>query len=139
MEKDIKTKALKAQWKDLCNIYLEEFCKRHEYAYEPDMWIGGEPGTIVEVCDMCISMDDIRYDVDNDIETELFERWYWKCLDIYELTGQKYMNYANYCKGAPDHWTRERLDSIREAKKRVELAQKDLEDKIKDCIENGNY
>ena len=113
-------KALKAQWMDLCNIYLEEFCKKHGYKYEPDMLVANEPGTIIEVCDMFVHMDNIRYDVDNDIPESYFEKWYWKNLDVYELTGNSYMNYESFCKGAPEPYTDEQLDKIREAKRELE-------------------
>lgn len=130
ISKEITEKALKAQWRDICNIYLEEFCKKHEYKYDPDMWIGNDPGTIVEVCDMFVKMDDIRYDVDNNVPEEYFEKWYWKGLDVYELTGENYMNYQSYCKGAPDKWTDEALDRVREARKRVDKARLALLDEI---------
>ena len=122
--------ARKAHWRDVCNEYLETFCWKHEYQYDPDMWIGNDPGTIVEVCDMFVKMDDIRYDVDNNVPEEYFAKWYWKGLDVYELTGENYMNYPSYCKGAPDKWTDEALDRVREAKKRVEKARLALLDEI---------
>lgn len=117
-------------WSNVCDSYLYEFCKRHGYVYEPDAWVGSDPGTTICVCDMFVSMDDIRYDVDNDIDPEWFSEWYWKGLDVYELTGEHYMNYPSFCKGAPDPWTKERIDSIRESKKRIEEAKKSLEEEI---------
>ena len=131
--------ARKAHWKDLCNEYLEEFCNRHEFKYEKDAWIGDDPGTIVMVGDMFVNMDDIRYDVDNDVPEEYFCKWYWKGLDVYELTGEKYMNYPSYCKGAPDKWTNEALDRVREAQKRVEDAKASLLDEINNIKNNKNF
>ena len=123
---------LESNWKEICNRYLELFCDKHEWPYEPDMWVGGDIGTIVMIGDMFVSMDNIRYDIDNDVPEEYFTKWYWKSLDVHELTdgAENYMNYENYCKGCPDYWTEERMQSIRESKARIEKAKKALEDEI---------
>jgi hypothetical protein len=129
-EKQIEITALKHQWNDLCNIYLEAFCSKHGYDIEEDCWVADDPGTIAMISDMFVSMDNIRYDVDNNIPEETYEEWYWKSLEVYELTEQNYMNYESFCKGAPDIWTDERLKSIKEAKFRVEEAKKALDEEI---------
>lgn len=121
---------LKLNWKEICNNYLLEFCEKHEYAYEPDCWIAGDPGTIVNIGDMFVNMEDIRYDIDNDVPGEYFERWYWKALEVYELVGEKYMNYQAFCEGCPDYWTESKLASIRAAKQRVIDARDALEREI---------
>ena len=99
----IKTR--QERWNDICNEYLKEFCDRHEWQYEPDMWVAGNTGTIVMIGDMFVSMNNIRYDIDNNVPTDYFEKWYWKSIEISELTdgAENYMNYENYCKGAPDY------------------------------------
>jgi hypothetical protein len=122
--------AIKSEWQILCNMYLKKFCDKHEYVYEPDCWVAGDPGTIVNICDMFVSMENIRYDIDNDIPEEYFERWYWKSLEVYELVGEKYMNYKSYCEGCPDYWTEDKLASIRAAKQRVIDARDALEREI---------
>lgn len=121
---------LKLNWKEICNNYLFEFCEKHEYTYEPDCWVANNPGTIACVNDMFVSMEDIRYDIDNDIPEEKFEKWYLKSLEVYELVGEKFMNYENFCKGCPDYWTEDKLESIRKAKQRVIDARDALEQEI---------
>lgn len=127
---------LDKQWEVICNAYLKAFCKKHEYSYEPDMWVGSDPGTIANVCDMFVSMDDIRYDIDHDIPEGIFAEWYWKGIDVYELTGEHYMNYPSYCKGAPDVWTEERMESIRESKKHIQEAKDALRREIENVKHN---
>jgi hypothetical protein len=100
------------------------------------MWVANNPGTIVCVNDMFVSMEDIRFDVDNCIDIDCFESWYWKSLEVYELTGNKYMNYKAYTQGAPDIYTEEKLNSIREAKKRVEVAKELLQKEIENLKAN---
>lgn len=132
-------KQLKQTWEEVCNTYLQEFYRRHGYYYEPDVWVANNPGTIACVNDMFVSMEDIRYDVDNCIDIDCFEAWYWKSVDVYSLTGQKYMNYSSFCQGAPDSWTEERLNSIREAQRRVFEAQENFEKVLAEIKESGNF
>lgn len=116
---------LKSNFKEICNRYLEEFCNRHDYAYHPEDWIGGEVGGIIEIADMFVTMDNIRYDVDNDIPTDKFSDWYWNSVEHSEL-GLTYMNYPSYCNGAPDPYTQEQIQSIRDGQIRVRQAKEDL-------------
>ena len=122
--------SLKSEWQELCNKYLKKFCEKHEYTYEADCWVASDPGTIANIGDMFVSMENIRYDLDNDIPEEYFEKWYWKALEVYELVGEKFMNYENFCKGCPDYWTEDKLESIRKAKQRVIDARDALEREI---------
>lgn len=128
----IKTR--QERWNDICNEYLKEFCDKHEWQYEPDMWVAGSIGTIVMIGDMFVSMNNIRYDIDNNVPTDYFAKWYWKSIEISELTdgAENYMNYENYCKEAPDYWTEERIQKIRASKKRVEEAKNELLKAIED-------
>lgn len=121
-----KSEDLQLDWYKVCTNYVMEFCKRHGYKYDRDAWIGGEVGTIIEIADMFVTMDNIRYDVDNNIDPELFACWYWKSIELYELGVEKYMNYPSYCKGAPDEWTEECMEELRQSKKRLEEAQKNF-------------
>lgn len=127
---------IRYEWIQLCNEYLQQFCHRHDYKYEPDMWVANDYGTIACVNDMYVTMEVIRYDVDNCIDTDCFESWYWKGLEVYELTGNRYMNYKAYTQGAPDIYTEEKLNSIREAKKRVDVAKELLQKEIEDLTKN---
>ena len=126
---------LQEEWVQTCNFYLRLFCAKHGYPYEPDAWVGvgiDNVGTTVEVCDMFIGMDDIRYDIDHDVDENVFEQWYWKALEVYELTSgsETYMNYPSFCKGAPDYWTEERMKALREGATRVKQARENLEKEI---------
>ena len=138
-DKELAIKALKAEWCDICNQYLKLFCEKHEYTYEPYMWVGDEVGGIIEVCDMFVNFDDIRYDVDNDVPEDYFAKWYWKGLEVYQLTGKKYMNYPSFCKGAPDEWTEERMQAIREMNKRIEQEKEELQKLISGCKEYEDW
>lgn len=123
------------RWKDICQEYLKLFCDKHEYSFEDCFWVTDNYGTIACVSDMFISMEHIRYDIDNNIEETMFEKWYWKAIEIFELTGQDFMNYESFCKGAPDIWTEEKIEKLREAHIRVYEAEEALRQEIEEMTE----
>ena len=124
-------------WNEICFQYVEAFCQRHGYIAERDAWVGGDVGTTICINDMYIGMDEIRYDVDNDIPIEQFEKWYWKSLEVYELTNEKWLNYPSFCKGAPDPWPEEKLKKVREGAKKIAQMKKELDDYITEVKNSG--
>ena len=141
---------IKTSWKNICDEYVRAFCERHEienieYEIENDyIWVGSDPGTIACISDMYISMSDLRYDVDNNINPEYFTKWYWTSVERAEL-GIQYMNYESFCKGCPDPVSSEKLEQIKAAHVGMLHAQQLFEDAIKDCkipdnsLENGVF
>lgn len=85
---------------------------------------------------MFINFDVIRYDIDNDVETDKFLEWYWNDVERGELS-IKYMNYLSFCKGAPDPITPEKMEEIKECRKRLEEAQQAFYDSINDYKESS--
>lgn len=126
---------IQERWRDICQEYLKLFCDKHEYSFEDCFWVADDYGTIACVSDMFISMEHIRYDIDNNIEETMFEKWYWKAIEIFELTGQDFMNYESFCKGAPDIWTEEKMEKLREAHMRVYEAEEALRQEIEEMTE----
>jgi hypothetical protein len=126
---------IQERWRDICQEYLKLFCDKHEYSFEDCFWVTDNYGTIACVSDMFISMEHIRYDIDNNIEETKFEKWYWKAIEIFELTGQDFMNYESFCKGAPDIWTEEKIEKLREAHMRVYEAEEALRQEIEEMTE----
>ena len=130
-----KKQNIQERWRDICQEYLKLFCDKHEYFFEDCFWVADDYGTIACVSDMFISMEHIRYDIDNNIEETMFEKWYWKAIEIFELTGQDFMNYESFCKGAPDIWTEEKMEKLREAHMRVYEAEEALRQEIEEFTE----
>lgn len=126
---------IQERWRDICQEYLKQFCDKHEYSFEDCFWVADDYGTIACVSDMFISMEHIRYDIDNNIEETMFEKWYWKAIEIFELTGQDFMNYESFCKGASDIWTEEKIEKLREAHMRVYEAEEALRQEIEEMTE----
>lgn len=129
-------KYLQEKWQRICNTYLQVFCKRHGYQFDPTDWVGiGEEniGTIVEVNDMYLHMDDIRYDVDNQVPIDYISRWYYKRNELHEL-GVNYMNFPSFCKGAPDPWTKEKIDELHQVQDKVLCVRNNIERMISETI-----
>lgn len=124
-------------WREVCNNYLFSFALKHEYdTSDIDngyAWVGGDPGTVANLGDMWINMDDIRYDIDNKIPADRFEAWYWKALDRAEAN-LKYMNYRSFCMGAPDPLSPEKEAELKQLRSRVKEAQAALDDAIRDYV-----
>lgn len=123
---------LKYDWEKLCNEYVKIFCEKHDICYDDDdyIWVGGSVGEIANIGDFYIDFSVIRYDIDNNIEESKFEKWYWKSLDVYQITGDNYLSYESFCRGAPDKWSDEKLEEIKKLQQNAEYAKQLLEDEI---------
>lgn len=128
-------KDIAEMWRDICNDYLYFFCEKHEFTYDDTMWVADNPGTVIMIGDMYVNMEDIRYDIDNNVPEDKFEKWYWKNLELYELGVEHWMNYSSYCKGAPDEWTEERMNKARDMRKGIH----ELEENLKELIEETGH
>lgn len=131
---------LKEEFKLLCNEYMRRFAKKQEIPWdkfdETNCWVANDPGTIACVNDMFFNFEDIRYDVDNNIEPDKIIDWYWKYQERAEL-GLIFMNYPSYCKGAPDPIPSEKLTEIQNLRKQFSEAKSKLRAAI-DQYSNGN-
>lgn len=127
----MKINELKKDWEKLTNEYVKNFCEKHEISFEEEyMWVADVIGGIVNVGDYFIDFSIIKYDIDNNISEEKFDKWYWKSLEVYQITEENYLSYESFCKGAPDKWTTEYLEKIRVLKQNVENAKQILEKEI---------
>lgn len=129
----MKINELKKDWEKLTNEYVKNFCEKHEISFEEEyMWVADVVGGIVNVGDYFIDFSIIKYDIDNNISEEKFDKWYWKSLEVYQITEENYLSYEAFCKGAPDKWTTEYLEKIKVLKQNVENAKQILEKEILD-------
>jgi hypothetical protein len=48
--------------------YVQEFCNKHDWVYNPADWVAGDVGGVIEINDMFINFDDIRVDIDNEFD-----------------------------------------------------------------------
>jgi len=87
--------SLKSKFDKIANKYLKKFMEKHGFE-NPDMWwVAGMVGTTLFVNDYFLNFEDIRYDLDNEIEKEMLFEWYY-----YNLEKQEYnINYKSYLSG----------------------------------------
>ncbi len=92
--------SLKERYSDLCNLYVEEFIKKHELTTDDD-WVGNEVGGIVTIGDCFINFDDIRLDIDKNAPKHCFFKWYYETLDYINEKGttEGCVNYKSYLMG----------------------------------------
>ena len=73
---------LRLSYNAVCNAYLAAFCEKHGYDYEPDAWVGDDPGGIAEVGDLFVSMADMLTDIDRDAPKEEYIKYYDYCMRV---------------------------------------------------------
>ena len=126
---------LKERYRNICNEYLQRFCIKQGYDYEPDdAWVAGNAGDCVTIGHYVFGFDEIRYDIDNDVPKGKILAWYAYVLEIYALGLPKTINYPSYCKGATLPYSKEKIEEIRTLKKQVEKA----EETLKNCIDEAS-
>jgi hypothetical protein len=90
-------RVLKTMYETACNAYLEAFCKKHDYQYDPDAWILGDPGTVACIEDIFVDMQTIIEDIDRATTKEQFIEWYEH--NVLERPGKQYINYHSWLAG----------------------------------------
>ena len=91
------TNKLKQQFEKVVDAYIEEFCKKQEIDMifkDAENWVIKDKGGIIDICDMFLSFDDIRLDIDQEAPKGLIIEWYWA--NDYE---KQSINYYSYIKG----------------------------------------
>ena len=126
---------LKERYRNICNEYLQRFCVKQGFDYEPnDTWVAGNAGDCANIEDFYFSFEEIRYDIDNDIPKGKIIEWYDYTLETSMLGLPLRINYPSFCKGAPLPYSKEKIEEIRTLKKQVEQAEKTL----KNCIDEAS-
>lgn len=84
--------------------YMAYFIQKH---YDIDdekevdyYWVADMVGTIVDINDMFFNFDDIRFDIDNDIDKDVIFSWYDYMMEQHSINPLKNINFSSYTKGA---------------------------------------
>ena len=86
---------IKQNYEEAVNDYTALFMAKHDLR-ECD-WIRDNVGTTCSIGDYFIDFNDIRFDIDNHCEKNLFFEWYDETLAL-AITGDSVINYENWCK-----------------------------------------
>ena len=99
--KDSIKAMLKEQWKKACNGYLVELLRMWELDAHYGYWNSDEPGTIYHYGETHnLSMEEIIYCVENDIEEDEVLAWEDYLLDAHEF-GFSLPNLRSWHRGCP--------------------------------------
>ena len=90
---------LKERYEAICEEYRELFEEKQGFSYSD--WVADEIGGVLSCNDEYFyNINDIRYDIDNDVEVGLILQAQNDFLEAYEKNKDvKHINYKNYVKG----------------------------------------
>ena len=92
---------LQKQWETACNGYLKELLRMWELDEYYGYWNSDAPGTIYHYGETHnLSMDDIIYCVEHDVEEDTVLEWEDYILDAHEF-GFAVPNLPEWCRGCP--------------------------------------
>jgi len=87
-------KNLKKSYEKITNEYLDLFIKKHDFNIEDGYWVGKQVGGVIMIGDYYFNFDDIRLDIDLNVEEKTIFDWY-------EFSAEKEsnVNYSLWIKG----------------------------------------
>lgn len=118
-------KELQENYKIICNTYAHKFAVKHEYSF--DGWVADRVGEVAVMGDYYVDFEDIRYDIDNNIDSKEYDKYYNYCVDILGLTVTT-PNYDSWCKGCP-RIPQEVLDKIQGLRRELSTLIKETKEK----------
>jgi len=87
-------KRLKESYEKIVNKYLQLFCEKHDFNIEDGYWVGKEIGDIIMIGDYYFNFNDIRLDIDLNIEEKIIFDWY-----NFSVEKESNINYISWIKG----------------------------------------
>ena len=90
---------LKERYEAICEEYRKLFLEKQDFSFS--YWIADEVGGVLSCNEeYYFNMDEIRYDIDNDVEVGLILQAQNDFLDAYYKNEEtKHINYKNYVRG----------------------------------------
>jgi hypothetical protein len=123
-------KVLRCQFAVACNGYLNELLRMWELDAHYGYWNSDQPGTIYHYGETHdLSMEDIIYIVENDIEEDEVLAWEDYCLDAYEFKFPT-PNLQSWHKGCP-RTPQETFDRLRQLKADLDNAVEEEKKRMK--------
>ncbi len=121
---------LKKQFEDLCNKYVEEFCRLYGMEFDvSDVWVGDDVGSIACIGDNYFDFNNvIKYAVDNQLSDydDLMD-WYYYTMWACEYN-QTVPNFKSWSRGCP-RFSKEEQQRLVDMKKNLENMIRDYKEK----------
>ena len=125
---------LKTNYKDACDAYLKEFCKKHDFNIEDACWIAGRYGEIVVVSDYPVDMQTIIDDINLDAPEDEFFKWNDYSLEMSILGAMSIPNFRNWVAGCPRK-SQEEIEKLKKLQRKI----KELKEELKNSINVENF
>ena len=123
-------KVLRCEFAVACNGYLCELLRMWELDAHYGYWNSDEPGTIYHYGETHnLTMDDIIYIVENDIEENEVLAWEDYCLDAHEF-GFDIPNLRSWHRGCP-RTSKETFDALRLMKNELATAVEEEKERVR--------
>ncbi len=123
-------KVLRCQFAVACNGYLNELLRMWELDANYGYWNSDEPGTVYHYGDTHnLTMEEIIYIVENDIEEDEVLEWEDYCLDAYEFKFTT-PNLRSWHMGCP-RTPQETFDRLRQLKADLDKAVEEEKQRMK--------
>lgn len=85
----------KSMYNNSVHIYTLLFCQKHGFNMSDGFWVADCLGTIYSIADYYFSFEDMRYDLDNNVDEDLLLQWYEYGLKAHE-NGEPTINYSSF-------------------------------------------
>ena len=86
------TPSLKDRFDKLANTYVQQFCAKHEV--ESEFWVADRIGETILISGQYLQLDDIRYDIDNNVPKGKIWDWMQWCSEMSDYS----VSFRNYLK-----------------------------------------
>lgn len=134
---------IKNKWREVSDEYLKLFCEALGFDYDSDAyWIGDDPGTIAQIGDFFVGINEMRFFVDNAVDPELFFKWYDYSLDIHELqadynqfegyTQLTDISFESFVKGAPKPYSYTQIKKMQESLSAIRKSTEAFKEQFKE-------
>ena len=132
-------KVLRCQYAVACNGYLNELLRMWELDAHYGYWIGDEVGSLYDYGDgmFTISMDDIIYCVDHDVESKEYMAWQEYVCEAAEF-GFSTPNLRSWMRGCP-RTSAETFERLRALKADLNNAVEEEKQRMKNDEQNNPY
>ena len=103
-----KMARLKFDYEQAVKNYVEFFCIKQQLEF--DYWVADQIGTVANFGDYWFNLEDIRYDIDKEIDANTIMEW-----QNYAVEHESKVNYSSYVAGA--RWNQLRMTNYELRKK----------------------
>jgi len=131
-------KDLRQQWEQACNGYLNELLRMWDLHAHYGYWVAEEVGGLYDYAgEWTISMNDIIYCVEHDVEYHDYQEWSDYCVDAHEFN-LPIPNIKSWMMGCP-RTSEENFDNLRKAKADLEAAVEEEQERLRNEETNNPF